>query len=248
MRRCLRPNQRSEGRGYMSAAPISKKSIAAIGSLAWPTAEPPVQAFTRHVALGPPTHSTVCVVGTDAAELSNRLSISPPDVRTRAFQNGRELLSQLQFSAGCIVIDCPLPDMTGLRLQAILNARQVRIPVVFLADDHDAMTAVEAMRQGAFDYLVRPVHDKRLHDCLLTAVLGSSRTEALRRQVEQCRKSLTSRERDVMQLLMEGDSTKQIAAHFRITVQTAIKHRSRVLSKMCVDNEVQLLRLLMAMS
>lgn len=200
----------------------------------------PTAPNTKNVATRP-----IVYIVTQNADADAFRSLKDAKLETRAFRTGSLFLEHLDVEMqGCILIDCPVPDMSGIQIQARANAREVRMPVIFITSSNDVSVAVSAMHQGAFDYLLKPVDCKQLQDRVASAIVQNNLFETARRQVLERVESLTSRECDVMHLLLQGESNKRIATQFQITVQTATKHRSRVLTKMRVENEVQLVRLM----
>lgn len=200
---------------------------------------------TTHLDPEPP--ATVFFVAQELKSQPVLASLQAARFHIQMYRSGNELLEQLtEAMIGCIVVDCPLPDMTGRQVQARLNAREIRMPLVFLAAGNHVRSAVEAIQQGAFDYLVKPVDTNLMHERVAKAIVQNRRSEKGRRTLQRRARLLTSRETEVMALLAAGQSMKRIAAHLRITVQTVTKHRSRVLSKMRVENNVQLVNMLYA--
>jgi RNA polymerase sigma factor (sigma-70 family) len=148
---------------------------------------------------------------------------------------------------GCLLLDLQLPELSGLDVQKKLAALGSRLPIIFVSGHGDIATCSAAMRAGAVDFVEKPVNTERILQLVQQALdqdrhewcLGASSSE-----VDAMMKRLTSREREVLQLLYEGKSIKTIAATFGISFQTVAKHRSRVLEKLHVANEAELVRLL----
>ena len=146
----------------------------------------------------------------------------------------------------CLVLDCNFTSDGGLQAAAYLAELGIKIPVVYVATAASAANVVAAMKSGAVDFLVKPVRD----EVLLRAVQdGIQQDSAARRQfaeqagISTSESLLTQRERETMALVLDGRSVKQIASEFGIGLQTAAKHRSRLLAKMNVRTDVQLVRL-----
>lgn len=166
------------------------------------------------------------------------------------FSSAEELLDQYDPDIpGCLVLDVRLPAMGGIELQEELTRRGGQHPVVFLTGHGDVATCAEAFRNGAFDFLEKPVDEAALLDAVDRAMVADSK----RRQAS-CRRPdlaalvelLTPREQQVMDLLIEGKSVKQIAVELQVGFPTAARHRSRVLEKLQVHNDVELVRLVLA--
>ena len=151
--------------------------------------------------------------------------------------------------AGCLLLDVRMPGMSGLALFEQLIERQLLdvLPVIFLTGHADVPTAVDAVKRGAFDFCEKPFSDNALVDRIELALQRS--TDNLvhlqaRRNVQQHLAELTDRERDVMNLVIEGLPNKLIADQLGISVRTVEVHRARVFDKMAVKSAVELANLL----
>lgn len=152
-----------------------------------------------------------------------------------------------QTKHGCLILDVRMSEMNGLQLQEELRARGQQIPIVFVTAHGDIPTSVRAIKGGAIDFLEKPVDEGVLLDRVHAAIQRDAemrRVAALSDEVTVRLGRLTEREMDVLALLYDGFTTKQIAAQLGFSNQTAARHRVRVLLKMEVDNEVDLVRLL----
>jgi FixJ family two-component response regulator len=144
---------------------------------------------------------------------------------------------------GCLVLDVRMPHMSGLDLQQKLTEANVRLPIIFVSGHADVAIAARAFRAGAFDFVEKPVDDRLLLERIQQALAKDAAWRREDARLEEIRvkiRTLTPREREVMDRLVEGKTIKQIAAQFTISVQTAAKHRTRVLDKMRVANDVEL--------
>jgi FixJ family two-component response regulator len=152
------------------------------------------------------------------------------------FASAEEFLAQpLPTVPSCLVLDYMLQEIDGLNLQKRIAADSARLPIIFITCYGDPPMAVQAMRAGALDVLVKPFGD----DALLSAVqLGIARSHtALRRErqlsgLRRCYASLSPRERQVMSLVVTGRLNKQIGSELRVTEITVKAHRGRVMKKM----------------
>jgi len=144
---------------------------------------------------------------------------------------------------GCVIVDVRMPEMGGIELVAELRRRGWRTPVVFITAHATVSTAVRAMRAGATDFLEKPVDDERLLtriQCAITDDRGRL-TEAASRDLDQARyQSLTAREREVLALLIEGLSNKEMAARLVIHPKTVERHRASLMAKMRVGSLAEL--------
>jgi two-component system response regulator DctR len=142
-----------------------------------------------------------------------------------------------------------MPGASGLALFERLVQRQLTtvLPVLFLTGHGDVPTAVGTVKQGAFDFVEKPFSDNALVDRVEQALAQSAEAILRRRarqQVGKLKSELTERERDVMQLVIEGRPNKLIADALNISVRTVEVHRARVFEKMNVKSAVELANLL----
>ena len=168
-------------------------------------------------------------------------------IAAAVFASPSEFLAQYNPEMpGCLVLDMAMPDLDGLQLQTALNEKGCILPIIFLTGHGDVSKSVQAMKQGAFDFLSKPAKDKDL----LTAVRAAFERDAVARQ-EQARLSeicarlntLTPREREVLEHVAAGQLNKQIASDLGITEATVKMHRAHVMEKMKVESVAELTRL-----
>jgi FixJ family two-component response regulator len=146
----------------------------------------------------------------------------------------------------CLVLDVQLPGRTGIEFQELLAETGVRIPIIFVTAHGDVRMTSRAMRAGAVEFLTKPFQK----DEFLTAIHHALDRDCTRRK-EQAelsvltarQKRLTSREREVMALVVEGLLNKQIAGQLGITEITVKIHRGRVMYKMEADSLPELVRM-----
>ena len=149
----------------------------------------------------------------------------------------------------CLVLDVRMPGTSGLVLFERLAERGLlpALPVIFLTGHGDVPTAVAAVKRGAFDFVEKPFSNNGLVDRVEQALADSAAQLARRREgasVERLLAELTERERDVMQLVVDGRPNKLIADALGISVRTVEVHRARVFDKMNVRSAVELANLL----
>lgn len=149
--------------------------------------------------------------------------------------------------AGCVVLDLRMPQMSGLDVQEQLIAHHATIPVIFITAFGEVPVAVQAMKTGAVDFIEKPFSSQQLLTCIARAI--ASDAEARLRQDERSEidkrlASLTAREREVLNFVTEGATTKEIALQFGIQPRTVEIHRHHVMQKMQVRSAVELVRLL----
>jgi RNA polymerase sigma factor (sigma-70 family) len=149
----------------------------------------------------------------------------------------------------CAVVDLAMPGMDGLELQARLADENREIGVVFLTGHGDIPASVKAMKQGAVDFLIKPVDESNLLQAIEVALNRQQQIIANRRKsaVLRCRfDSLSGREREVLQLVVDGLLNKQIAAELGISEKTVKVHRSRVMHKTGARTAAELAHLFVA--
>jgi FixJ family two-component response regulator len=133
---------------------------------------------------------------------------------------------------GCLVLDLQLPDMTGTELLAQLRRRGCRQPYLITADQCDASVAVDLLQSGAIDLLVRPLREQRL----LESVAKASRLHQHWKAVQTRLDKLSGREREILELVVAGLPTKQIARRLSISPRTVDVHRSNIGKKLEVSS------------
>ena len=139
-----------------------------------------------------------------------------------------------------------MPGMSGIELQQQLNLRGAVIPVIFITGHGDIPMAVEAMQQGAFDFLQKPFRDQDLIDRIQRALEKdrASRDELTQRsRIRERRETLTPREREVLDLVTAGKPNKIMAADLGLSQRTVEIHRARVMEKMGASSLAQLVRM-----
>ena len=193
---------------------------------------------------------TVYVVDDDAAVRALLAAmVQTARIKTIASGSAEEFLSSFDSqpaSPRCLLLDLNMPGLSGLGLQARLAAECVSIPVIFVTGQADLQTAVEAMKRGAFDFVEKPVHVQVLVDKVRRALDFDAQNQLQRHRSQDLTsklQSLSSRERDVMELLLQAKNTKEIAASLGIGVQTVSKHRAGLLNALQIRNDVELVQL-----
>lgn len=162
----------------------------------------------------------------------------------------RELLDNYDADReGVLLLDLQLPDMSGLELVRKLREHDRLQAFIVMSGHGDISSAVELMHEGAVEFLEKPFDHARLLECIEVALQRNSETRKQCRQSAELREMtdrLTPREAEVMQLVVEGMLTKQIASELGISVKTVEVHRSNVKRKMNVPSIVQLVRVVLS--
>lgn len=150
---------------------------------------------------------------------------------------------------GCLVLDIRMPGKNGLELQEILVEKDSLLPIIFITGHGDIPMAVEAMRRGALDFLRKPLREQDLLDRIQQALdyEAGERNHLLdRQQMLQKLTSLTSREREVFDLVADGQANKVIGFELGISERTVEVHRSKVMTKLEAKTLAQLVRIKVA--
>jgi FixJ family two-component response regulator len=163
------------------------------------------------------------------------------------FDSAEQFLdSEKWHSATCLIVDIRMPGMSGLELQARLNAERCRMPIIFITGRGDIALAVSAMKQGACDFFTKPVDGTALLRSIDTALQQDrvNRQEVIERaQLVARYESLTPRERELLPLLVSGLLNKQAAYELGITECTVQFHRGHIMQKMEADSFATLVKM-----
>lgn len=192
--------------------------------------------------------NTVFVVDDDSSlRRSLELMLTEHGWAVESFETGRDFLDRAdRDAAGCVVLDQNLPGMDGLEVQRQMDAENWVMPVVFLTGFGTVDTAVSAMKTGATTYLSKPVDPDALVAAVQEALTQceTRRSEnATRSEVEQRLEKLTPREMQVVDMIVEGKRTKQIAAELFISVKTVETHRDNIMKKLGATNVAEVVRI-----
>jgi len=191
---------------------------------------------------------TVFVIDDDA---SVRKSLSrvlrAAGYSSETFSSAEEFLGREHFNGiGCLLLDVQMPGLNGMELQKELNKADYHMPIIFVTGHGDIPTGVEAIKEGAVDFLTKPVDYKKLLQAIERAIKKDRQrraeyNEALdsRRRIEL----LTSRENEILRYIITGMLNKQIALKLDIAEKTVKVHRGRIMEKLCVDSVAELVRL-----
>lgn len=191
---------------------------------------------------------TIYVVDDDEAiRHSLELLLQSVDKQVKVFDSAQAFLDNYDASKpGCLILDVRMPEMSGLDLQHLLKEKQYQIPVIIITGHGDVPLAVRAMKQGAVDVIEKPFNDQFLLDSIDKATADSAeihKAHNFRLKFQENTKQLSPREQEIMELLVTGKSSKEIAAQLSISPKTVDVHRVHILKKMGVKTVVELTRL-----
>jgi two-component system response regulator FixJ len=168
------------------------------------------------------------------------------------FARPREFLEKYDpAQPGCLVLDVRMPEMSGLEVQQHLNRTGSMLPVILITGHGDIPMAVQAMKDGAYDFLQKPFRDQDLIDRINGALKQDAENRAtlekhadLKRRYE----SLTPREREVMALVVDGKANKVIAIDLGLSERTVEIHRANVMEKMGARSVAHLVKMHLMMT
>ena len=173
------------------------------------------------------------------------------DLRVDAFETGNAFLDALPVNGpGCILLDVRMPGISGLDLQAMLSKERLDLPIIFVTAHGDTQMAVRAMKEGAFDFVEKPINNQLLLETTNKAIENSRKLGAEHAEQDDIQKRidlLTPRESEVLKMIALGKFNKQIAFDLGITQRTVEVHRARVMEKMQAKTIADLLRTVMSL-
>jgi len=191
---------------------------------------------------------TIFVIDDDAS-LRKSLSrlLRSAGYTTEAFASAEEFLARDHYGGiGCLLLDVQMPGLSGMDLQKELNKADYHMPIIFITGHGDIPMSVEAMKDGALDFLTKPFHDKELLQVIEKAIEKDTYARAeydeildIRRRIER----LTLRENEILGYVITGMLNKQIAFELGIAEKTVKIHRGRIMEKLCVASVAELVRL-----
>lgn len=186
----------------------------------------------------------------EAVRESLQLILESIGYRVATYESANQFIEAWNAEmAGCLVLDIRMPGMNGMELQRRLNERNSILPIIFVTGHGDVPMAVEAMQQGAVDFVQKPYREQELLEKIERAFrLDSDNRESLqsRQEIAARLSSLTPRELEVLRLMVEGKANKVIAIDLNISQRTVEIHRARVMEKLGANSLAHLVRMVMA--
>lgn len=186
----------------------------------------------------------------DAFRDSLRWLLESAGYRVAVFPSAERFLAAYRPGGNaCLLLDVRMPGLSGIELQAELSRRGDAIPIIFVTGHGDVPMAVEAVKMGAFDFIEKPCEDSRLLALLerVSTQGAPARQERAQRLSAAVRlRTLTEREREVLDLVVVGKKNKQIAEGLGISVKTVEAHRARAMEKMGAASIAEVVRAMMS--
>ncbi|MGO9979603.1 MAG: response regulator transcription factor [Candidatus Sulfotelmatobacter sp.] len=168
-------------------------------------------------------------------------------LRAQTFASAQDfMLAKRPDAPSCLILDVRMPGLNGLELQSQLNAAGIHIPIIFITGHGDIPMSVRAMKEGAMEFLTKPVRGQDLLDAVQKAIARDRELRKDRVELDEIRKrfdSLTPRETEVLNLVVAGLLNKQIAYELGTSELTVKTHRAHVMEKTQADSLAHLVRM-----
>ena len=184
---------------------------------------------------------TVFIIDDDAAVRDSiQELVESVGLQARTFPSAQKFLDVFRTGwSGCLVLDVRMGGMGGMALQSKLNEQGVTIPVIFISGHGDISMAVRVLKAGALDFIQKPYQEQQLLDAInSTLAVDAAQREAISDSnlIDQQLASLTDREREVLEKVLEGGTSKQTARDMGISPRTVEAHRHSLLRKFNVGS------------
>jgi len=185
----------------------------------------------------------------EAVRDSIELMMESVGQQAKAYPDAQSFLDDFSKSmSGCIVTDVRMPGMNGMDLHRQLNSLGCNMPVIFVTGHGDIQMAVDAMQNGAFDFVTKPYREQELLDKINIALDQDAAKRAFlveRQEVQSRLSTLTARETEVMEMMVEGNANKVIGIDLGISERTVEIHRGRVMKKMKTHSLAELVKMVL---
>ncbi|GAA0859378.1 response regulator transcription factor [Aliiglaciecola litoralis] len=183
----------------------------------------------------------VHIVDDDEAVLDSlKTLLNSLNINNATYSNGQEFLdaiaaTEIHTLTGCVVMDVRMPGISGIECQQALKDLGCNLPIIFVTGHGDVPMAVQAIKEGAIEFIQKPYREQELIDCIQSAIqqnIQSQQNILYAREVALRIHSLTSREQEVMRRVISGQANKTIATELHLSQRTIDIHRANVMEKM----------------
>jgi FixJ family two-component response regulator len=187
----------------------------------------------------------------DDQDICNSLTwlLDSVQLESKTFNSATEFLNyQRPHTPACLILDIRMRGMSGLQLQQQLNQQKINMPIIFMTGHGDIPMSVNAMKAGAFDFLEKPFNPQhmlnQIQSCLQKAELDFVEYEKRNLQLSKL-KSLSPRENEIINLLVDGLSSKHIAQMLNISHKTVEIHRTHIRQKLGTESIAQIVNMVL---
>jgi two-component system response regulator FixJ len=194
---------------------------------------------------------TVALIDDDAAVLDSlRMALTNRGIDVECFPSAEAFMPHADEPRACIVSDVRMPGVSGLELQTALHERAIMTPLILITGHGDIAMAVRAIKAGAFEFIEKPFD----HEVLLEAI-SRANASRVRQQTEKSKiadwaaraRELSLRQRQVMGLVVQGLSNKEIALELSLSPRTVENYRAWVMEKMGAKNLAELVKMVVVL-
>ncbi|MCE8015977.1 response regulator transcription factor [Halomonas sp. MCCC 1A17488] len=199
-----------------------------------------------------PTAAPCIAVVDDDEALRDSLAwlLDSVGLATRAFADGEAFLAADPNAFDAVLLDVRMPGLSGLQVQQRLNERDTTVPVIFMTGHGDVPMAVAALKSGAFDFIEKPFNHQQLIDAVQQALAEHQRQRAVRERLDALRErynALRPKEREILVLVAEGLTSREIAEHLEVSAKTVEVYRLRGMKALGAGSLAELVRLCVAL-
>ena len=191
-------------------------------------------------------HRVVLVDDSAAVRESTRLLLKTVGLDLVTYASPVTFLEEMP-DASCVLMDVRMPELSGIEVYRRMREAGMEMPVIFITGHGRVSMAVSAMRDGAFDFLEKPIDDQHLIDAVFAAIIRETerrREMGSRELVVGKLARLTERERSIADLIADGNSSREIAEKIALSVRTVEGYRSRIFAKLDADSLAHMIRIL----
>ena len=191
----------------------------------------------------------VAIVDDETAILDSlQLSLTRKGFEVICFDSAKDFIAEIEagLSLDCVVSDVKMRGMTGLALQRSLTQKKPSLPLIFITGHGDVDMAVTAVKAGAFDFIEKPIDDRRLAASIVDAANSYRRTLADQQELDSLRgryRALSERQQQVVTLAVEGLSNKEIAVQLGISPRTVEHYRESAMDRMQARSLAELVQM-----